>query len=219
MRQEFFFKDDSTIIERADMTDTQVVVNEPSDLIFRIVPQFVNPWNLVKEALVDATYTHFDGTKERVTLHLSADVPRSEFGILLRPKDPQEWQAVPRFLMNEGEPIIGKSQHYKVGEPFVGLSQAGVRVVSAELLEDPSIFSTGDLLAIKIVFGADVNDAALPVATLVLKGSRTSGSVVVPGVAPDGPVSVAVECLRRGTPPLRTLRGLAPSETTLYLTI
>ncbi|HEY2292732.1 MAG TPA: hypothetical protein VGM86_18680, partial [Thermoanaerobaculia bacterium] len=219
MRQTFFFKDESTTVERADMVDTQVVVNEPSDLIFRMIPQWVDPWNLTKEILVDASYTHLDGARERATLHLKPDTPRSEFAILLRPNDPHEWDAVPRFLMNAGEPIAASPQHYVTNEPFVGLTQSGLRVVAVELLEDPSIFSSAGLLAIKVSLGHDVTDPAQPAAALLLKASRTSGSIVVPGVAAGAPVSVAVDLLRHGLPPTHTTMTLGPAETTLYVTL
>jgi hypothetical protein len=219
MRQTFFFKDESTTVERADAIDTQVVVNEPSDLIFRMIPQWVDPWNLIKEILVDASYTHLDGQHERATLHLKPDTPRSEFAILLRPNDPQEWDAVPRFLMNAGEPLAASPQHYAANEPFVGLTQSGLRVVSVELLEDPSVFTSAGLLAIKVSLGHDVADAAQPAVALLLKASRTAGSIVVPGVAAGAPVSVAVDLLRHGLPPTRTTMTLGPAETTLYVSL
>ena len=219
MRQQFFFKDESTTIERPDMTDKQVVINEPSELIFRMVPQFVDPFSLVKETLVDASYTHFDGQVERATLHLKADSPRSEFAVLLRPKDKPEWDAVPRFLMNQGDPVTGASKRFIMNEPFIGLTQAGLRVAIVELLEDPSVFTGGDLLAIKVVFGKDVANPALPTATIMLRGTRTGGAVVVPGVEAGAGVSAAVEMIRRGQAPERRPAALGPAETTLYVTL
>jgi hypothetical protein len=104
-------------------------------------------------------------------------------------------------------------------EPFVSLAEAGFRVATAELLEDPSIFRGGDLLAIKVLFGRDVTDRSLPVATVLLRETRTSASVVVPGLPAGSAVSVATDLLRRGQPPLRTLSELSASETTLFVTL
>ena len=219
LRQAFFFRDDATVIERPDARDTQVVVNEPTDLVFRMVPQLVDPGGLVSEVLVDASYGHADGERELATLHLNPEQPRSEFGVLLRANDLRQWQAAPRFLLRSGEPLIGKAQRFVASEPFISLAEAGFRVATAELLEDPSIFRGGDLLAIKVLFGRDVSDRSLPVATVLLRESRTSGSVVVPGLPAGAAVSVATELLRRGQPPLRTVSELSASETTLFVTL
>jgi hypothetical protein len=219
LRQTFFSRDDATVVERPDARDTQVVVNEPSDLVFRMVPQLVDPGGLVGEVLVDASYTHADGEQELATLHLNPEQPRSEFGVLLRGNDRREWQAAPRFLLRSGEPLIGQAHRFVASEPFISLAEAGFRVATAELLEDPSIFRGGDLLAIKVLFGRDVTDRSLPVATVLLRESRTSASVVVPGLPAGAAVSVATDLLRRGQPPLRTVTELSASETTLFVTL
>jgi hypothetical protein len=219
LRQAFFFRDDATVIERPDARDTQVVVNEPTDLVFRMVPQLVDPGGLVSEVLVDASYRHADGSHELATLHLNPEQPRSEFGVLLRPEDLREWQAAPRFVLRSGEPLFGQARRFVASEPFISLAEAGFRVATAELLEDPSIFRGGDLLAIKVLFGRDVTDRSLPVATVLLRESRTSASVVVPGLPAGAPVSVATELLRRGQPPLRTISELSASETTVFITL
>jgi hypothetical protein len=121
--------------------------------------------------------------------------------------------------MRAVDPIIASSRHFAVSEPFISLAGSGFRVATAELLEDPSIFQNGDLLAIKVLFGQDVSDRTLPVATVVLRANRISGSVVVPGVAAGAAVSVATVLLRRGQPPVRTTSELAPSESTLFVTL
>jgi hypothetical protein len=219
LRQTFFFKDDSTSIEKTDCVDTQVVVNEPADLIFRMVPQFVDPWGLVKEVLVDATYTHSDGTAETATLHVTPDRPRSEFAVLLRPGDPRTWSAVARFVMKVGDPLTGPTQTFQAGEPFVGLTQAGFRVVAVELLEDPSIFGPSGLLGIKLTFCSDLNDPAQPRAEMLLKATRTGGAVVVPGLSAGASVQIAVDVIRHGVAPDHSVQILGPSETTLYLSL
>jgi hypothetical protein len=218
MRQEFKFKNHTTVLERHDVTDTQVVVNEPSDLIFRMVPQLNDPWNLVKEVLFDAHYVHADNNREMATLHLDSNSPKSEFAVVLRPGDARVWEARPRFVMKTGEPIEARMQQFvDITEPLIGLTQAGLRVALVELL-DESIF-TGDLLGIKMTFGQDVEDPSLPSVTMLLKAGRTSGAVVVPGVAAGSAVSVAMEVLRRGLPPQRSLASLRPAETTLYVNL
>jgi hypothetical protein len=219
MRQEFFFRDTSTVVERANMTDTQVVVNEPAGKVFKMVPQWSDPWGLVQEILLDAAYTHHDGEREQATLHLRPDGPKSEFSVLLRPDDPLEWDAVPRFVMKSGDPVVGASQHFRIAEPLVGLSQTGFRVAQVELLEDVSIFGANGLLGIKVSVGEDVGNPALPAASLLLRGSRATGALVVPGVRTGQPVSVAVELLRQGRPPERRTAALSAAETTLYVTL
>jgi len=102
-------------------------------------------------------------------------------------------------------------------EPFISLGSAGFRVVTVELLEDPAIFTPNGLLAIRVVLGADVADPALPVATLLLRATRTAGSLVVPGVPAGAPVAAAIDLIRHGEQPARTTTRLAPAETTLYV--
>lgn len=213
----FFFRDGVTTIERPDLRDTQVVVNEPADLVFKMIPTFADPTGLVKEVLVDAVYRHVDGSEQRATLHLDATRPRSEFAVLLAPNDPREWNASFRFLMTAGEPLEGRVQRVQVSEPLVHLGHAGFRVVSLAL-EDELAFSTNAaLLGIKVTLGADVDDENVPSISTMLRPSRPATALVVPGVPIDGPVSVAIELLRRGQPPERLRGRLSPFEKELYI--
>ncbi|HWT25186.1 MAG TPA: hypothetical protein VN213_16910 [Solirubrobacteraceae bacterium] len=217
LRQETFFRNDSSVIEREGVTDTQIVVNEPTDAIFRMTPQLVDPYNLVKEAVVDTTYTHADGERETATLRLKPDAPRDVFSVVLRDGDVREWDAATRFVMTSGDARTAPLQHFTVTEPFVSLTDAGLRVVEVELLEDPSIFTLDGLLGIKVLLGTDLTNPALPTSTVMLRGTRTSAATVVPGARRDAAVAVAIEALRRGQPPARTTTSLSPSETTLYV--
>ncbi len=217
MQQKFFFKDGSTTIEHPSTTDTNIVVNEPGDLVFKMVPQYVDTTNLVKEVLVDAVYTHKNGDKEQSTLHLNPQTPRSEFAILLRPNDPREWDATFRFAMTQGEPLESTSQHLRIAEPLVTLNKSGFRIVTVALLDETAFSADPTLLGIKVVLGRNVADATLPTTSVLLRANRLTGSVVVPGVTADGPVSVAVEVLRRGQPAQRTTSTLSPSERELYV--
>jgi hypothetical protein len=217
MQQKFFFRDGATTIENPAMTDTKVLVNEPNDLVFKMIPELADNSGLVKQVLVDAVYTHGNGDQERATLHLSGQEPRSEFAVLLRPGDPREWDASLRFVMHSGEPLESVSQRVRISEPLVTLKKGGFKVLTVALL-DETIFATGDLLGIKVILGQDVNSPALPVASLLLKANRPSGSLVVPGVPPDAPVSVAIEMLRRNQPVQRTVSMVGVSERELFVT-
>jgi hypothetical protein len=217
VRQETFFPNDSAVVERDSVTDSQVVINEPDKAIYRPTPQLLDPWNLVKEAVIDAAYTHADGELETATLRLKPDAPRDVFSVLLRDGDARQWNAVTRFVMTSGDARTALPQQFVLTEPFISLTDAGLRVVQVELLEDASIFTLDGLLAIKVLLGADLADRTLPTATVMLRGTRISGAAVVPGVRADAPVSVAIDALRRGQPPMRTTSSLSPSETTLYV--
>ena len=219
MQQKFFFQDGSTTVEKPGVVDTNVIINEPNDLIFKMVPQFADSTNLVKEVLVDAIYTHVTGDEERSTLRLTPQAPRSEFAILLRPNDPKAWRAGVRFVMNTGDPLEALPQPLTLPEPLVTLTKAGFKVITVALL-DETIFATDpSLLGVRVTLGQDVNNPALPATSLMLRGSRLAGTVVVPGVLPTAPVSVAVEVMRRGQPaPQRTTLTLSPSEKELFVT-
>lgn len=218
MQQTFFFKDDATTIERQNVTDNQVIVNEPTDLVFRIKPKLIDPWNLIKEALVDATYQHSDGEREIVTLHCEKEGPASEFAVLLRPGDRREWNMAPRFVLKEGEPVTAQSKHVTESEPFVGLTQAGLRVAGVELL-DASVFDDSQLQGIKTTFGGDLSDATLPVVTVLLRKARTNANLIVPGLFAGAPVSVAIEPIFKNQPAQRKVMTLGPSETTAFVTV
>ena len=220
MQQKFFFQDGSTTVETPNMVDTNVIINEPSDLFFKMIPHLADNSSLVKEALVDVVYTHANGDEERSTLHLTPQAPHSEFAILLRPNDPKEWKAGVRFVMNSGDPLEAASLSLGLSEPLITLTKAGFKVVTIALL-DEAIFSTDPgLLGVKVILGQNVTDHALPTTSLMLRANRTVGTVVVPGVLPTASVSVAVEVMRRGqpTPPPRMTLTLSPSEKELYVT-
>jgi hypothetical protein len=217
LSQQFFFQDGSTTVDKPEAVDTQVVVNEPNDLIFKMVPQLADQNNLVKEALVDAVYRHATGKEVRSTLHLTSEHPRQEFAVLLAPGDPRQWQAGFRFVMNVGDPLEARPQTVQISEPLVTLKGAGFRVVSVALLDEAIFTSDRDLLGVKVTLGRDVNDPAAPSIGLMLRSTRISGSLVVPELAPDAPVSVAVEVLRRGQPGQRLTSLLAPSEKELFV--
>jgi len=218
IQEKFFFHDGSTTIDKPNRVDTNVVVNEPNDLVFKMIPQYADGSNLVKEVLVDASYTHGDGQQERSTLHLTSQNPRQEFAVLLRPNDPREWDAAFRFIMQQGDPLESPPQHVRISEPLVGLTKAGFKVVTVTLLDDTLFASTPDLLGLKVTLGQNVNDPALPTASVLLRASKTSSSLVVPGVLPSAPVSVAVEVLRRNQQPARSTSTLSASERELYVT-
>ena len=217
MRQETFFPHDSTVVEVDAVTDTQIVVNEPTEDIFRVTPMLVDPWNLVKEVLVESVFRHANGQTERATLHLRPESPKDTFSVRLQPGDSRSWVAISRFVMNAGEPLSSVSQELQVSEPFIGLIQAGHRVVAVELLEDPTIFSPDDLLAIKIIGGGDLTDETSPTSTVLLRNTQLAGAMVVPGLRAGDPVQIAIEAIRRGQPATRTTSTLPPSETTLYV--
>jgi len=182
-----------------------------------MTPQLVDPYALVQEAVVDATYRHADGEEEHAILHLDPSAPRSPFAVVLRPGDGRTWFAQTRFRRAGADPLTSGPQQFEVSEPFISLGSAGFRVVTVELLEDPAIFTPNGLLAIRVVLGADVADPALPVATLLLRATRTAGSLVVPGVPAGAPVAAAIDLIRHGEQPARTTTRLAPAETTLYV--
>ena len=217
LQQKFFFQDGSTTIEKPGMVDTQVVVNEPADLVFKMIPQFADSTNLVKEVLVDAVYRHAAGAEERSTLHLTGTNARNQFGVLLAPGDVKEWDAAFRFVLHAGDPLEAPSQHLLVSEPLVTLKKAGFRVVTVSLLDELA-FTNTDLLGIKVTLGANVNDPAAASKSMMLRSNRMSGSLVVPGVAADAAVSVAIEVLRRNQPAQRTTTTLTPSENELFVT-
>lgn len=219
LREEFFFQDVSTVVEKPAMVDRQVVVNEPSDQIFRIAPQYSDPNGLVKEVLLDSFFTHGDGSREQATLHLEPGGPKSEFGIHLHPGDAREWDATPRFVMIAGEPLQGPQQHYGLAEPFVGLTQSQFRIATAMLLEDPSIFSPNDLLAIKVTFGEDLNDTTRPTVSVLLRANRPAGSVIVPGATAGTQVDVAVEFIRHAHGSQKNRTTLAAGESNIYITL
>jgi hypothetical protein len=87
------------------------------------------------------------------------------------------------------------------------------------LLDETLFATTPDLMGVRVTLGANLADPALPVATLMLRPNRPSGSVVVPGVLPDAVVSVSVEALRHSQPPQKTTSTLAPAEQELYVTV
>jgi len=219
LQEKFFFQDGSTTVEKPNQTDPQVIVNEPTDLVFKMIPQFVDPTGLVKEVLVDAVYKHNAGAEERSTLHLTSAQPHAEFAVLLAGTDPKEWDASFRFVMNSGDPLESGSQHIKLTEPLVTLKKAGFKVITVSLLDETLFTSAADLQGVRVTLGANLNDPAQPVATLMLRANRTSGSVIVPGVLPDAAVSVAVDALRKNQPPQRTTTTLAPAEKELYVTV
>jgi hypothetical protein len=217
MRQTFFFRDDQATFDFADQTATQVLVNEPADLVFRMKPRLVDPTGLVQEAVVDASYTHLSTAVEQAVLHLTPEAPSSEFAVLLAAGDPTVWSARPRFVLSGRDPVEAPSVlTFTSPEPFIGLKQAGLRVVHVELLEDPSVF-TGDLRAIRVILGRDVNDATLPTVSVTLRQAATSGVVIVPGVTAAQAVSVAVETLRSGSAPARRVDTLAASDETYFV--
>lgn len=218
LQQKFFFQDGSTTIDLPGMVDTQAIVNEPANLVFKMIPQLADQTGLVREVLVDAVYRHAGGAEERSTMHLNGTAPRSEFAVLLAGPDPKEWDASFRFIMHAGDPLESPSQHLQISEPLVTLKKAGFRVVTVFLLDDQAFALSPDLLGIKVTLGADVDDPALPALSTMLRANRTSGSLVVPGVAADAPVSVAVEVLRRSQPPVRTTTTLTASEKELFVT-
>jgi len=219
LQEKFFFQDGSTTVEKPGLSDPQVIVNEPADLVFKMIPQLVDPTGLVKEVLVDAVYRHNAGAEERSTLHLTSQHPNAEFAVLLAGSDPKEWDASFRFVMNAGDPLESPSQHIKLTEPLVTLKKAGFKVVTVSLLDETLFTTTPDLMGVRVTLGANLADPAKPVATLMLRPNRPSGSVVVPGVLPDAVVSVAVEALRHSQPPQKTTSTLAPAEQELYVTV
>ena len=217
MKQTFLFRDDQAEFELADQRATHVVVNEPPDLIYRMRPRLVDPTGLVQEVLLDATYTHTGGAEEQAVLHLTPAGPTSELTVLRAPTDPRTWSGRPRFILAGRDPVESPTVlTFLSPEPLIGLSQAGLRVVHVELLEDPSIF-TGDLRAIRVILGADVNDGSLPTVSVTLRAATVSGVAIVPGVASAAPVSVAVEVLRSGAAPTRTVHTLAASDKTFFV--
>jgi hypothetical protein len=218
LQQKFFFQDGSTTVEKTGVVDSTVIVNEPNDLIFKMIPQFADNSNLVKEVLVDAVYTHSDNEQERSTLHLTPQAPRSEFAVLLRPNDPAEWAAGFRFVMNSGDPLEATSQPVRLAEPLVTLTKAGFKTITVGLLDENAFASDPDLLGVKVTLGQAVDDSEKPTASLLLRANRLSGTVVVPGVLPSGPVSVAVEVLRRNQTAQRTTSTLRPAEKELFVT-
>ena len=225
LRQQTFFPDDSTVVERDGVTDTSVVVNEPTDAVYTVTPQLADNSGLVTQVLLDAEYVHADGEAETATLHLTPDAAASPFSVVLRPGDRRVWRATPRFVMRAGSPLSGSRRSYEIDEPLIDLSAAGLRVVSVEMFGDDSVFTPDGLLAIKIVMGADLDDPQRPTSTVVLRAGQTTGAVVVPGVRPadlaagiaGDPVQVLRESLRRGEPPARERAVLTPSEPTLYV--
>jgi hypothetical protein len=219
LQEKFFFQDGATTVEKPNQTDPQAIVNEPADLVFKMIPEFVDSTGLVKEVLVDAVYSHTAGTQERSTLHLTSAHPSAEFAVLLAGTDPKEWDASFRFVMNSGDPLESGAQHIKLTEPLVTLKKAGFKVVTVSLLDETLFTSTPDLLGVRVTLGANLADPAQPVATLMLRPNRTSGSVIVPGVLPAAGVSVSIEALRHSQPPQKTTSTLAPAETELYVTV
>jgi len=92
-------------------------------------------------------------------------------------------------------------------------------VVTVSLLNENLFTTTPDLLGVRVTLGANLNDPAQPVATLMLRPNKTRGSVIVPGVLPAAGVSVAVESLRQGQPPQKTTSTLAPAEQELFVIV
>jgi hypothetical protein len=218
MRQTFFFKDDSATFDFSDQTATHVLVNEPEGLVFRMKPRLVDPTGLVEEAVLDARYTHFDTSVEQAVLHLTPAERTSEFAVLRVTNDPQAWVARPRFVLAGRDPVEAPAEiAFTSPEPFIGLKQAGLRVVYVEMLDDASIF-TGDLRAIRVIFGRDVADATLPTVSVTLRSGATQRQVViVPGVSAGQVVSVAVEVMRSGAAPTRRTDTLAASDDTYFV--
>lgn len=219
VREEFFFQDTSTVVEKAGLIDKEVIVNEPSDQILRISPQISDPNGLVTEILFDAEYTHKDGVVEKATLHLKPGGPKSNFDIHLRAGDVKEWDGTARFVMQSGEPMMGPTQHYLLDEPFVGLSQSRFRVATAMLLEDPSIFTNNDLLAIQVTFGLDLTNPSSPSSSVLLRSNRTQASMVLPGVSQTDPLQVSVQFMRHGQVPTTRTTSLAANQSTIYITL
>jgi hypothetical protein len=219
LEEKFFFQDGTTTIEKPSMTDTQVVVNEPADLVFKMVPDFVDNTGLVKEVLVDAVYHHNGGKQERSTLHLTSAQPRAEFAVLLGPQDQPEWDASLRFVMNVGDPLETPLQHVQDGEPLITLQRAGFRVVTVSLLDETVFGAASDLLGVKVTLGTNPDDPSSASVSLMLRPGHTSGSVVVPGVVPNAPVAVRVEVLRKGQPSQKSNTTLSASEKELYVTV
>lgn len=217
MRQTFFFRDDQATFDLPAQRTTQVVVNEPADLVFRMRPRLVDPSGLVEEVLLDASYTHTGGVIEQAVLHLTPAATSSDFTVLRGPADPSTWSGRPRFILRGREPVEAPSTlGYTSPEPLVGLTQAGLRVVYVELGEDPSVF-TGDLRAIRIVLGANVDDATLPATSVLLRAGTTRAVAIVPGVAAGAAVSVATEVLRSGAAPTRTVTTLAGGSENVFV--
>jgi hypothetical protein len=218
MRQTFFFRDDSAAFDFPDQTATNVLVNEPEGLVFRMKPRLVDPTGLIEEAVLDARYTHVDTSVEQAVLHLTPAEPTSEFAVLRAATDPQTWIARPRFVLRGRDPVEAPAElAFTSPEPFVGLKQAGLRVVHVVMLDDPGVF-TGDLRAIRVIFGRNVDDPALPTASATMRsGATTPQVVIVPGVGASEAVSVAVEVLRSGTPPARRTDRLAASDDTYFV--
>lgn len=219
MKQTFFFRDDSATFEYPDQRTTQVVVDEPQDLVYRMRPRLVDPTGLVEEAVLDASYTHASATVEETVLHLTPDAKTSEFTILRAPADGNTWTARPRFVLTGRDPVEAPTTlTFTSPEPFIGLKQAGLRVVHVEMLDDASVF-TGDLRAIRVIMGPDVNDAAQPTTSVTLRAGHTTGVAIVPGVGATGAVSVATEVLRSGQPPARTVSTLPGSDQTFFVVL
>ncbi|MET0283728.1 MAG: hypothetical protein ABW352_04640 [Polyangiales bacterium] len=219
-RQErFFFKDTSTTIEHPAATDVQVLVNEPSELVFKMTPQLVDGTTLVKEVLVDAVYRHSDGTEKMQTLRLTPAQSRSEFAVIVRPGDPRVWSAAMRFVLNAGEPIETAPQSISLGEPLVTLRKAGLKVVTL-YLQEPNVFATvGDLLGIKVTLGRAVEDPSEPAISVMLRAALTQTTIVVPGLTSDAPLLVRTEILRRAQPTISSVTSLAGNETELFVTL
>ena len=133
LQQKFFFKNGTTTIEKAGVVDTSAVINEPNDLIFKMVPQLAESTNLVKEVLVDAVYKHGNGNEERSTLHLSGSDIREEIAVLLAPGDPREWDAAFRFVLSAGDPLEANAQHLLISEPLVTLKKAGFKAEEVQV--------------------------------------------------------------------------------------
>lgn len=216
MEQTFFFRDDSTTLNVPDARDSEVFVNEPDGVVFRMRPQFVDPYNLVERVLVDALYRHEDGEEERATLQLDNETKSNEFSVVRRPGDLERWSAAYRFVMKSGPPVSGPTLSFDIPQPFVGLTAAGLRVVRVELL-DTALFEAGDVLAVRSVLGANPEDPAVPSATVLLRASTVTASTVVPGIAADGPVQARIEVLRRGAAPSTSTSSLSAFEDTLFL--
>lgn len=221
MRQTFFFKEDSIFTDHPEMTDAQVVVNDPEEHVLRISPRLVDPWGVVDEAVVDISYTHQDGDRktENATLSLLPATPRGMYPVILRPRDTRQWSAITRFIVKK-TPLPPWTQTFQISEPFLGLSEAGFRVVAIELLEDPVIFAGSEpqVLAIRLTLGKDPKDHQLPQATSILRKGQLSDTVVVPDVGLNESVNVLVEVISRQK---RTsfIQTVSPGENTFFVTL
>jgi hypothetical protein len=216
MSQTFFFRDDSTQIDVDDAKDSEVFINEPDGVVFRMRPQFVDPYGLVDRMLTDLVYRHADGEEERATLQLDSERPSSESAVVLREDDPRSWSAIYRFVMKDGPPLTGPRLEFDIAQPFANLTTARFRVVKVDLL-DPAIFVPGDVLAVRVVLGVDPDDTTLPSATVMLRQGSTASSVVVPGAGLGQPVEARIDVIRRGVAPERSNATLSASEDSLFL--